>query len=212
MVTYMMELLGTVAFAASGAMTGIRKKMDILGVSVLGIVTAVGGGAIRDLVLGIAPPRVFLNPGYALVAAITAWIIFFLVYIKRDFLDSNFKVIYDKIIWTMDTLGLAIFTVSGVYAGIREGYAGKLFFLVFLGTVTGVGGGVLRDVLAGEPPCIFVKYVYASASILGSVICVYTYRFWGVVGSMVVSSMVILAVRYFAIHYHWNLPKANDDN
>ena len=209
MITYIMEILGTVAFAASGAMVGIRKKMDIFGVSVLGLVTAVGGGMIRDLVLGITPPNVFINPSYASVAIIISLIVFVFVYLKRDLMDGNFKKVYDKIMLVMDTIGLAIFTVVGVNTGIQQGYVDRLFLLVFVGTITGVGGGLLRDVMAGEPPYIFVKHIYACASILGSVTCVYMYRSFGVVESMIVSSVVVLVVRYLAAYNHWNLPRIN---
>lgn len=205
-ITYAMEIMGTIAFAASGAMVGIRKRMDIFGVCVLGFVTAVGGGIVRDLVLGITPPNVFRNPGYALVAVVTSLIVFGVIYVKRDVLDGSFKVIYDKTMLIMDTIGLAIFTVVGVNIGIQQGYLEKLFLLTFAGTITGVGGGLMRDVMAGQPPYIFVKHIYASASVIGSLVCVYMYREFGVVVSMIVSSAVILLIRYLAAHYHWNLP------
>jgi len=208
-ITYVMELLGTIAFAASGAMVGIRKKMDIFGVCVLGLVTAVGGGMIRDVILGITPPNVFINSTYALIAVTTSWIVFVVVYVKRDLMDGNFKIIYDKIMLIMDTIGLASFTVVGVNNGIQQGYIEKLFLLVFVGTITGVGGGLLRDIMAGEPPYIFVKHIYASASVLGSITCVYMYRSFGAVESMIVSSIVVLVIRYLAAHYHWNLPRIN---
>ena len=123
-ITYIIEMLGTVAFAASGAMVGIRKKMDIFGVCVLGFVTACGGGMVRDVILGITPPNVFRNTDYALVAVTTSLIVFAVVYVKRDVMDGKFKVIYDKTMLVMDTLGLAIFTVVGINIGIQQGYLG----------------------------------------------------------------------------------------
>lgn len=205
-ITYIMEILGTIAFAASGAMVGIRKRMDIFGVCVLGFVTAVGGGMVRDVILGITPPNVFRNPDYALVAVVTSLVVFVAVYVKRDVMNGNFKVIYDRVMLIMDTIGLAIFTVVGVTIGIQQGYVEKIFLLTFVGTITGVGGGLMRDVMAGEPPYIFVKHIYASASVIGAVVCVYMYRYFGAVVSMVVPSAVILLIRYLAAHYHWNLP------
>lgn len=205
-ITYIMEMIGTIAFAASGAMVGIRKKMDIFGVCVLGFVTAVGGGMIRDVILGITPPNVFRNPSYALVAVITSLIVFAVIYVKRDVMDGNFKVVYDKAMLIMDTIGLAIFTVVGVNIGIQQGFLEKIFLLTFAGTITGVGGGLMRDVMADQPPYIFVKHIYASASVMGSIVCVYMYRAFGTVASMIVSSTVILLIRYLAAHYHWNLP------
>ena len=205
-ITYIMEIMGTIAFAASGAMVGIRKRMDIFGVCVLGFVTACGGGMVRDVILGITPPNVFRNPDYAKVAVITSIIVFVVVYIKRDVMDGRFKVVYDKSMLIMDTIGLAIFTVVGVNIGIQQGYLEKIFLLTFVGTITGVGGGLMRDVMAGEKPYIFVKHIYASASVVGSIVCVYMYRAFGVVVSMIASSAVILIIRYLAAKYHWNLP------
>lgn len=205
-ITYIMEILGTIAFAASGAMVGIRKRMDIFGVCVLGFVTAVGGGMVRDVILGIVPPNVFKNPSYALIALLTSLAVFAVVYVKRDVMDGSFKIVYDKLMLIMDTIGLAIFTVVGVNIGIQQGYLEKIFLLAFVGTITGVGGGLMRDVMAGEPPYIFVKHIYASASVAGSVVCVYMHRIFGSVESMIISCVVILVIRYFAAKYHWNLP------
>ena len=205
-ITYIMEIMGTIAFAASGAMVGIRKRMDIFGVCVLGFVTACGGGMVRDVILGITPPNVFRNPDYALVAVVTSILVFAVIYVKRDVMDGSFKVVYDKTMLIMDTIGLAIFTVVGVNIGIQQGYLDKIFLLTFVGTITGVGGGLMRDVMADQPPYIFVKHIYASASVVGSLVCVYIYRAFGAVVSMVVSSAVILLIRYLAAHYHWNLP------
>ena len=205
-ITYIMEIIGTIAFAASGAMVGIRKKMDVFGVCVLGFVTACGGGMVRDLILGITPPNVFRSPDYAQVAVSTSLIVFAVVYVKKDLMDGSFKVVYDKVMLIMDTIGLAIFTVVGVNIGIQQGFLEKIFLLTFAGTITGVGGGLMRDVMADEPPYIFVKHIYASASVVGSIVCVYMYREFGIVVSMIVSSAVILIIRYLAAKYHWNLP------
>lgn len=205
--TFIMEIMGTIAFAASGAMVGVGRKMDIFGVCVLGVVTAVGGGMIRDVILGITPPNVFMNPSYALVATVTSCIVFIVVYIKRDLMNGSFKVIYDRIMLIMDSIGLAIFTVVGVNTGIQQGYLDRMFLLVFVGTITGVGGGLLRDMMAGVPPYIFVRHIYACASIVGSITCVYMYRHVGAVEAMLVSSAVVLVIRYLAAHYRWNLPR-----
>ena len=107
----------------------------------------------------------------------------------------------------MDSVGLGIFTVVGVNTGIRQGYMDNVFLLVFLGTITGVGGGLLRDMMASVPPYIFVKHIYACASIIGAVVCVYMNRFVGNVQAMVVSSIVVVLIRYLAAHYRWNLPR-----
>ena len=188
--TFIMEMAGTVAFAASGAMVGVERNMDIFGISVLGVATAVGGGMIR-----------------ALVSVLTSCVVFFVFYFKREFLEGHRREAYDKFMLVMDSVGLGIFTVVGVNTGIRQGYMDNAFLLVFLGTITGVGGGLLRDMMASVPPYIFVKHIYACASIIGAVVCVYMNRFVGNVEAMIVSSIVVVLIRYLAAHYHWNLPR-----
>ena len=200
-ITFFMEMAGTVAFAASGAMVGVERNMDIFGVSVLGVVTAVGGGMIRDIVLGIIPPNVFTNPVYALVATITSCVVFLVFYWKRQLLEGHMRLTYDRVMLVMDSIGLGIFTVVGVNTGIRSGYMDNVFLLVFLGTITGVGGGLMRDMMAGVPPYIFVKHIYACASIVGAVVCVYMNRFVGNVEAMMVACFVIILIRYLAAHY-----------
>ena len=150
-VTFIMEMIGTVAFAASGAMVGAGRGMDIFGVCVLGVVTSVGGGMIRDIVLGIIPPNMFQHPSYTIVATITSCLVFFVLSVKRRLLEGHFKENYDRIMLVMDSIGLGIFTVVGVNTGINNGYMDHTFLLVFLGTITGVGGGLLRDMMAGVP-------------------------------------------------------------
>lgn len=206
-ITFIMEMLGTVAFAASGAMVGVGRKMDIFGVCVLGVVTSVGGGMIRDIVLGIIPPGVFQNSVYAAVATVTSCLVFLALYWKKELLEGHLKETYDKIMLIMDSIGLGIFTVVGVNTGIRQGYVDNTFLLVFLGTITGVGGGLLRDMMAGVPPYIFVRHVYACASIVGAIACVEIYRSFGTVSAMVVSSAIVMLIRFLAARYHWNLPK-----
>lgn len=209
-ITFFMEMTGTVAFAASGAMVGVERNMDIFGVSVLGVVTAVGGGMIRDIVLGIIPPNVFTNPVYALVATITSCVVFLVFYWKRQLLEGHMRLTYDRVMLVMDSIGLGIFTVVGVNTGIRSGYMDNVFLLVFLGTITGVGGGLMRDMMAGVPPYIFVKHIYACASIVGAVVCVYMNRFVGNVEAMMVACFVIILIRYLAAHYRWNLPRLHN--
>lgn len=207
-ITFILEMIGTVAFAASGALVGSEQKMDIFGVSVLGVITAVGGGMIRDVTLGIIPPGVFQKPVYAAVAVLTSVLVFFLLYFKRELLEEN--VTYDKVMLVMDSVGLGIFTVVGVNTGIRQGFADNTFLLVFVGTITGVGGGLLRDMMAEVPPYIFVKHIYACASIVGAVVCVYMNRFVGNVEAMMVACFVIILIRYLAAHYRWNLPRLHN--
>lgn len=141
LITFMMEMVGTVAFAASGAMVAVDRAMDIFGVIVLGVTTAVGGGAVRDVILGIVPPAMFQHPVYTIVAMITSCIVFTILYLKKELLQGHHRETYDKVMLVMDSIGLGIFTVVGVNTGISHGYMEYTFLLVFLGTVTGVGEG-----------------------------------------------------------------------
>ena len=206
-ITFILEMIGTVAFAASGALVGSEQKMDIFGVTVLGVITAVGGGMIRDVTLGIIPPGVFQKPVYAAVAVLTSVLVFFLLYFKRELLEGN--VTYDKVMLVMDSVGLGIFTVVGVNTGIRQGFADNTFLLVFVGTITGVGGGLLRDMMAEVPPYIFVKHIYACASLVGAVICGVLRQPAGEMTAMLVGAAAVFAIRCLSAHYRWNLPHPN---
>lgn len=204
-----MEIIGTIAFAASGAMVGIKRNMDIFGVCVLGIITAVGGGIIRDVILGITPPNVFLQPADVLVAALTSCVVFLALYIGRKWRPRHVKDIYEHVMLLMDTVGLGVFTVLGVNTGISCGYGSQMFLLVFVGTITGVGGGLLRDMMAGVPPMIFVKHIYACASILGAVTYVFLMNYFDPTNAMLLGLFVVILIRFLAAYYRWNLPRVN---
>lgn len=199
------ELIGTVAFAASGAMVGLSKKMDIFGIAVLGLVTAVGGGVIRDLVLGITPPATFINPIYAAVAFSVSVILF--VPAVRSFLFGK-KEAYEKIMLIMDSLGLGIFTVVGIETAYLGGHSESVFLLVFVGVITGVGGGIIRDVLAQNTPAVLKKHFYATASIIGAVIAIILWELFGQYAAMLGGALVIFVLRLLAAKYRWKLPKA----
>lgn len=204
-IIFFMEILGTIAFAASGAMVGIRKKMDIFGICVLGVVTAVGGGMTRDVILG-KIPSALQKPVYVEVSVATALAIFILLYVKQDLLSGKMGTFYDKAMLVMDSVGLGIFTTLGVMTGIDNGYEWNAFLLVFIGMLTGVGGGLMRDMMAGEEPYIFVKHIYACASLVGALGCVWIYREWGRLPAVFIGAFIVMAIRFLAAHYRWNLP------
>ena len=194
---FIFEIIGTVAFAISGALMAIRKKMDIFGVAILGMTTAVAGGIIRDLILGITPPAAFVHPVYALTA-IGVSLIMFIPAIRKALSHL------EAVLLVMDSIGLAAFTVTGVGAGMAFH---NLFLTVFVGTVTGVGGGVLRDLFAGNRPYIFVKHFYACASIIGSLISA---LLWDIneLLAMIAGMAAIFILRILAAVFKWSLPKA----
>lgn len=202
-----LEMMGTVAFAASGAMTGLKRKMDIFGVVILGLTTAIGGGVMRDLLLGITPPKTFQDPVYASAAILTSVILF--VPIVRKWLTRNNR--YFEIgLFIMDTLGLGIFTVMGISVAcdMPRGFNG--FLLVFVGTITGVGGGIARDVLAGKTPEIFIERIYACASILGAVVCLAGWNTLGKEWAMLAGTAAVVLIRCLSAHFRLNLPRAKD--
>ena len=177
---FIVNILGTVAFAASGAMIGLRKNMDIFGVCILGLTTATGGGVIRDLILGLTPPSAFRDPTCAMVALATSAVFF----------------------------SLGAFTVIGVELACSRAVRPTLFLLVFVGVITGVGGGVVRDLLAQEVPYIFVKHIYACASLVGAILCAGMWPHADSMDAMLVGMAAVVIIRCLAAHYRWNLPKA----
>lgn len=203
--TFILELFGTVAFALSGATTAIRKNMDILGVCVLGIVTAIGGGITRDVLLGALPPAVFARPVYLYVALAASLVMF--VPALRSALFANHK-LFDQLLLLTDSIGLAIFTVVGVGATVAAGYGENMLLCVFMGTLTGVGGGVIRDVLAGDVPYIFIKHFYALAAAVGALVCCICHNFTELSVSYIGGFVVVFVLRLCAAHFRWDLPKA----
>jgi uncharacterized membrane protein YeiH len=169
MIIFAFEIVGVVAFAISGALVGIKKKMDILGISILGLLVACGGGVIRDLVLGITPPMTFRNPIYATIAILTSIVVF--IYMENAPKKRSRKM-QDRIMLIMDAIGLGIFTVMGINTAYTQEQDYSWFLLIFVGVITGVGGGILRDIMAGDRPYVFVKHFYASASIIGAIVYV----------------------------------------
>lgn len=197
------EILGTVAFAISGAMEGIRHKMDIFGVVVLGIVTATGGGVLRDVVIGQIPPKVFLNPKCAVIAAAVAVLVFLALRFYKKKAAPRFAYASEKLYFLSDTLGLAVFTVLGIEAAGAANGA----LLLFVGVITGVGGGVMRDVLSGTVPSIFRKQIYALASAAGAVADILLTRVLPAQLAMLVGFGVVVVIRCLAAHFRWNLPR-----
>lgn len=202
------DLIGTIAFAISGALVGVGKRMDLFGTIVLAVCTATGGGVLRDLMVGNIPPYMFRNPLFVGIAALVALVVFFLLYLHTK-MPKILSMVYDKMLFWFDTLGLAAFTVDGVMVGIRRGYEDNAFLLVFLGFLTAVGGGTLRDVLAGRIPDIFLKHIYAVAAIAGGMTMTLT-RFLGARISMILGFGVVIALRCLAAHYRWNLPRIKE--
>lgn len=155
---HVLQLIGAAVFAASGALAAGRKQMDLLGVVVIAMVTAIGGGTIRDLLLDRRPVFWIAEPAHLIVGMVAALVTIAYARYRRFPHDS---------LAIADALGLALFTIGGAQIAEREGASGIV--LVLMGTITGVAGGVIRDVLSAEVPLILKKgQLYASAAVAGA--------------------------------------------
>lgn len=197
------EIIGIIAFSVSGAAVAYKKQMDLFGIIILGACTALGGGVIRDVLLGITPPTMFRNPLYAIVAAVAALVVF--IPAVQKLLEGSRA--YDNIMLVMDSIGLGLFTVLGIQTALEKDSSYNFFVLVAVGVITGIGGGILRDVLAGERPYVFVKHFYACASIIGAIICVVLKNYISLSAASVIAAAVIVALRILAAFFRWKLPK-----
>ena len=189
-----LELIGVAAFAISGATTAIRKKMDIFGVIFLAAVTAIGGGVIRDVVMDIGIPVFFTRYEYILVI------------LAASILVVAFKgsVRWKKLLFLFDAIGLAVFSI---YTGVKALDLGYNFLsFIFMCLITGVGGGIMRDVLVGEIPMVLKKEIYATASIIGAIVLWFCVPLTGADLATYVSIGVIILIRVLSKWLKINLP------
>lgn len=197
-----LEIIGAAAFAISGAMVAISKDFDMFGIIFTGITTATGGGVIRDIILNRGTPVMFSDPVYCIVAAACSAMLFFPF--VRKLLKNKYA--HDAVFIVADSLGLAIFTAATVLYCINIGETNK-FLIVFVSVITGVGGGVLRDLFARDTPIIFRKYVYASASIVGALVSVFLADVINKELAVAIGFLVIVAIRIVSAKFKINLPK-----
>ena len=206
LLVFVAEIVGTVAFAISGALASIEKRLDLFGMMVVGTVTAVGGGITRDVIIGVTPPAAFTKPVYTLIAAATCLALF--IFLKSAGHKINLKQeTLEAIVNIIDAIGLAAFVVVGVDVSLSLGYT-NAFFAIFTGTITGVGGGMLRDIFLGEIPLILYKRVYAVTAILGALMHYYLCMFdCPRYISIPLCFILIITIRFCAAKYRWKLPK-----
>lgn len=200
------DVLGTIAFALSGTLVAVSHRMDIFGVFVLSAATAIGGGIFRDIIVGNIPPVAFRSGLYIYIILFTMIIMSVIIRyfnIRRD-LMGRLKFLY----LISDAVGLGSFTVTGTLLGCTY-YPDMWVLAITLGVVTAVGGGVLRDTLSGQIPVIFMRDIYASASIAGAIIL---YVLLIVFNSTLetagfISFIVTVMLRLLAVHFHFSLPR-----
>ena len=204
------DMVGIVAFALSGVMVALKHRLDLFGIITLGIVTALGGGFIRDLIIGCAPPMMFRKPIYAIVAASTALVLFLFARIFGK-LYHRIEPHMEAFANVFDAIGLGSFTVVGMKTGILYGYGTNGFFLVFLSLMTCVGGGLLRDLFVQRMPGILHKHIYAVAVLAGAVLYLILYRLSiSDLFATPVTMALVFIIRMLATHYRWNLPTVKE--
>lgn len=195
------DFVGTLAFAISGIRLASAKQFDLFGAYVVGVTTAIGGGTMRDIMLGVSPFWM-TNPFYLVCSAIALlWVIAF----RRLLVRQN------NTWFLFDTIGLALFTVTGVEKTVATiGPSGEHFpfwAAIIMGTITGAGGGVLRDVFINEVPLIFRKEIYALACVIGGVAYYVCHR-CGMPTALcaIVCGSVVVLMRVLAVKYRLHLP------
>ncbi len=208
-IMFVLELIGAAAFAVSGAMVAIKKKADVFGVLFLAVTTALGGGVMRDVLIGRIPPVMFVSYWYLLISVVAALAVFIDAYLRSE----KYKLHLDKLDAVnniFDAVGLAVFTVSGMNAAMPV--SDNVILVLFVGMCTGVGGGMLRDVMTNTMPKVLRKRVYAVASLLGGGLYYVMYALGAPqLLSVGCGMLLIFALRVFATIYKWNLPSVDID-
>lgn len=195
---YALDLVGTAAFAASGAWAGIRRKMDLFGVMVLGLVTATGGGTLRDILLGDTPPFCLKDETYLYVAIIMS-LATFLLYRRMSSLRN--PLLY------FDAVGLGTFVVIGTEKALAfdTGFLGA----ILMGVITATAGGIMRDVLANQIPLILRREIYASACLAGgTLLALSPYTPVPRSSALLSAALLVIILRLLAIRLNWSLPRA----
>jgi uncharacterized membrane protein YeiH len=195
---FVVDLAGTLLFGIEGATAAIAGNLDLLGLMVLAFATALAGGIIRDVLIGAVPPSSLRDWRYSAMAFAGAAIAFFLHrFVQR---------IPSEVIIGLDAAGLALFTIAGTEKALL--YEMHPFVAVLLGTITGVGGGTLRDIFLAEVPTVLRADVYATAAIAGSAVMIVG-RKLGISSTLaaVLGGIVCFALRVVSVWLHWNLPK-----
>lgn len=194
------ELVGTAVFAASGASAAVGKRLDLFGVVVIGVLCALGGGAIRDVLIG-ADLLLLTDWRYPLVALVASLFVFWF-HPALSRMRSTMLV--------LDAAGLALFTVVGTQKGLDFDLA--VYSACIVGVLSGIGGGILRDILSQEIPAVLREDFYAMAAAVGAIIVAVGTRWESVIGHWTLALTAIAAifvVRLLAIRYRWRAPKPN---
>ena len=197
---YVLDLFGTMAFAVTGAFKAIEKKFDIVGIIILATITGLAGGTIRDIIIGKVPPNSIADPAYIAITVATGIVIFLLFSRLKKHWNLFLK---------FDAIGLGVFTIIGATFAYNV-FGLNFLAIAFAGIVTAIGGGILRDVFVQDTPIIFVKELYASASLIGVVVFYFILVFDGSLYLATILGIIITTgLRMVAMKYNWNLPRVH---
>lgn len=204
-----LDIIGVASFAVSGAMVAIDRQADLFGVLFLALITALGGGVIRDILLGQVPPRMFTSYVYIAVAVLSALAVFIAAKIGKEKYRRNEKRL-DQIDNFFDAIGLAAFTVSGSAIAVETYGLGNPVLAVSMGMITGFGGGMLRDVFTKSMPMVLIKHIYAVASLAGA-LAYYIMLLLPIPAWVrdLGAGILIFIIRMLATRYRWNLPRVD---
>lgn len=190
------DLLGTVAFATSGALVAINKKLDFFGVFIIAFVTALGGGTLRDILIGKTPVGWMLET-YYVYTIITTVIVTILIRNHIKYLSKS--------LFLFDTIGLGIFTITGTQIGVESNF--NPIISITLGTVTASFGGVIRDILCTQIPVLFREEIYATAAIIGSITFLILNNFDLPINIIyIITTLIVIIIRLIAVKFHLSLP------
>lgn len=192
---YFLDLLGTLTFAISGVLTAIDKKFDLVGTLIIGFVTAIGGGTIRDMLIGRFPVG-WLNDRNYFITIVVGYVLAYLF--QKNILKLK------KSMFIFDTIGIGVFTILGIQTAEKHDL--YIEVCLFMGVISACFGGVVRDVLTNEIPLIFRKEVYASACLFGGVIYVVLSLTSLNENIVIICSMLsVMVLRYYSIKHKWSL-------
>lgn len=193
-----LEIIGIVAFSLVGVFVGIEYELDIFGIFVVSLCSSLAGGVVRDLVLGIIPPTSFLHAEYMITVLVTVLIALVVFKIFDKKLTKKSIKIIKNVVNVFDAIGLGIFTVIGCQAAVGAGYGDNFVLMIFVGPITGVGGGMIRDVLSGRKPIVLRKEIYALASIIGAVVFYFVHDKIDPRLAMYLCTALVVAIRILA--------------
>lgn len=195
------DILGTVAFAISGVLVAMEKKLDLFGVLIIAFVTAIGGGTLRDFLIGNTPVGWMTTPVYLIT--ITATVIAAILFVNQ-------LRYFRKSLFLFDTIGIGLYTMVGVEKGLNAGLPPVI--CIILGTITASFGGVIRDILCNEIPVIFRKEVYATICILGGIIYFILIQFpMNTTYAYIAAILSIIVMRLLAVRFKISLPNIYKD-